>query len=121
MWQGILKKVFSVRDKVALNLSGEGDAEKPFIEHLEDLRTRADDFEPLSVDRFIAGALQPAAWYVRAQRFRCTYRAQVQALFRDWDVVLAPATPVSAPLLGSEWLDVNGEQLPCRPSHPRWW
>ncbi|MFM2166458.1 MAG: hypothetical protein RIS79_829, partial [Verrucomicrobiota bacterium] len=29
MWQGILKKVFSVRDKVALNLSGEGDAEKP--------------------------------------------------------------------------------------------
>jgi sec-independent protein translocase protein TatC len=39
MWQGILKKVFSVRDKVALNLSGEGDAEKPFIEHLEDLRT----------------------------------------------------------------------------------
>ncbi len=39
MWQGILKKVFSVRDKVALNLSGEGDAEKPFIEHLEDLRS----------------------------------------------------------------------------------
>lgn len=39
MWQGILKKVFSVRDKVALNLGGEGDAEKPFIEHLEDLRT----------------------------------------------------------------------------------
>ena len=39
MWQGILKKVFSARDKVALNLSGENDAEKPFIEHLEDLRT----------------------------------------------------------------------------------
>jgi sec-independent protein translocase protein TatC len=39
MWQGILKKVFSVRNKVALNLSGEVDAEKPFIEHLEDLRT----------------------------------------------------------------------------------
>ncbi len=39
MWQGILKKVFSVRDKVAMNLSGKGDEEKPFIEHLEDLRT----------------------------------------------------------------------------------
>ncbi len=39
MWQGILKKVFSARDKVALNLSGKGDEEKPFIEHLEDLRT----------------------------------------------------------------------------------
>jgi amidase/aspartyl-tRNA(Asn)/glutamyl-tRNA(Gln) amidotransferase subunit A len=28
--------------------------------HLDDLRTRAEDFEPLSVDRFISGALQPA-------------------------------------------------------------
>ena len=28
--------------------------------HLKDLRTRARDFEPLSVDRFISGALQPA-------------------------------------------------------------
>ncbi|MDP2066065.1 MAG: AtzE family amidohydrolase [Burkholderiaceae bacterium] len=84
--------------------------------HLEDLRTRADDFEPLSVDRFIAGALQPAAWYLRAQRFRRVYRDKVQALFRQWDVLLAPATPVSAPLIGTEWLDINGQQMPCRPS-----
>ncbi|MFZ9666563.1 MAG: AtzE family amidohydrolase, partial [Limnohabitans sp.] len=42
--------------------------------HLEDLRRCPEDFEPLSVDRFIAGALQPAAWYVRAQRFRRAYR-----------------------------------------------
>ena len=75
-----------------------------------------EEFEPLSVDRFIAGALQPAAWYLRAQRFRRVYRDRVQALFRDWDVLLAPATPVSAPLLGTEWLDINGAQLPCRPS-----
>jgi Tat protein translocase TatC len=39
MWQGILKKVFSVREKVALNLSGDTDQEKPFLDHLEDLRT----------------------------------------------------------------------------------
>jgi amidase/aspartyl-tRNA(Asn)/glutamyl-tRNA(Gln) amidotransferase subunit A len=84
--------------------------------HLHDLRTRADAFEPLSVDRFIAGALQPAAWYVRAQRFRRVYRDQVQALFGQWDVLVAPATPVSAPLLGTEWLDINGVQWPCRPS-----
>ena len=84
--------------------------------HLDDLRTRPQDFEPLSVDRFIAGALQPAAWYVRAQRFRRVYRDQVQALFRDWDVLLAPATPVSAPLLGAETLEIDGTQWPCRPS-----
>lgn len=84
--------------------------------HLADLRTRADDFEPLSVDRFIAGALQPAAWYLRAQRFRRVYRDRVNALFAHWDVLLAPATPVAAPLLGSEWLDINGTRHPCRPA-----
>jgi AtzE family amidohydrolase len=84
--------------------------------HLDDLRTQADDFEPLSVDRFIAGALIPAAWYLRAQRFRRIYRDQVNALFQQWDVLLAPATPVPAPVLGSEWLDINGTQMPTRPS-----
>ncbi len=84
--------------------------------HLEDLRTRAQDFEPLSVDRFIAGALQPVAWYLRAQRFRRIYRNQINALFGQWDVLIAPATPVSAPLIGTEWLDVNGTRQPCRPA-----
>ena len=84
--------------------------------HLDELRTRADDFEPLSVDRFIAGALQPVDWYLRAQRFRRAYRDKVNALFRDWDVLLAAATPVSAPAIGTEWLDINGTQQPCRPS-----
>jgi amidase/aspartyl-tRNA(Asn)/glutamyl-tRNA(Gln) amidotransferase subunit A len=84
--------------------------------HLDDLRTRADDFEPLSVDRFLAGALQPAAWYTRAQRFRRVYRDQVNALFQQWDVLLAPATPMSAPVIGTEILEINGRQYPCRPS-----
>jgi len=84
--------------------------------HLNDLRTRADDFEPLSVDRFIAGALQPVDWYLRAQRFRRVYRDKVNALFRDWDVLLTAATPVSAPAIGTEWLDINGTRQPCRPA-----
>jgi AtzE family amidohydrolase len=84
--------------------------------HLDDLRTRAQDFEPLSVDRFIAGALQPAHWYLRAQRFRRGYRDQVNALFGHWDLLLAPATPVSAPVIGTEWLEVNGVKHPSRPA-----
>jgi AtzE family amidohydrolase len=84
--------------------------------HLQRLRTQAGDFEPLSVDRFISGALQPAAWYVRAQRFRRAYRDKVNALFRDWDVLIAPATPVAAPAIGTEWIDINGQRFPCRPS-----
>lgn len=82
--------------------------------HLDHLRTRPQDMEPLSVDRFMAGALQPAAWYVQAQRFRRLYRDKVNALFEHWDVLLAPATPVSATPIGTEWLELNGQRLPSR-------
>ena len=68
------------------------------------------------MDRFIAGALQPAHWYLRAQRFRRSYRDRVNALFQQWDLLVAPATPVAAPPIGTEWIDIQGTQLPCRPS-----
>lgn len=84
--------------------------------HLPNLRKRPQDFEPHSVDRFIAGALQPAAWYVQAQRFRRVYRDKINVLFADWDVLVAPATPVAAPPIGTELIDINGRQYPCRPS-----
>ncbi len=84
--------------------------------HLPLLRERAAEFEPLSVDRFIAGALQPVEWYVRAQRFRRVYRDKVQVLFKQWDVLLAPATPVQATLLGAETFELNGHTVPARPS-----
>lgn len=82
--------------------------------HLADLRTQTDAFEPLSVDRFIAGALQPAHWVQRAQRYRRRYRDLVNALFADWDVLLAPSTPVTAPVIGTEWLEVNGRRHASR-------
>lgn len=82
--------------------------------HLNDLRTRADEFDPLSVDRFIAGALQPADWTIKAHRVRRMYRDKVNALFKDWDILLTAATPVSAPPIGTEWLYINGVQHPAR-------
>lgn len=82
--------------------------------HLNDLRTRADEFEPLSVDRFIAGALQPADWTIKAHRVRRMVRDKINALFKDWDILLTAATPVSAPVIGTEWLDINGTQYPSR-------
>ncbi len=84
--------------------------------HLPGLRERSADYEPLSVDRFIAGALLPADWYLRAQRFRRIQRDQVNTLFRDWDVLLAPATPVQATPLGTDQFELNGALVPARPS-----
>jgi AtzE family amidohydrolase len=84
--------------------------------HLEDLRKRPHDFEPLSVDRFLAGALQPVDWYLRAQRFRRIYRDKVNALFTHWDVLIAPATPVASSAIGTDWLEINGQRQPSRPA-----
>jgi len=84
--------------------------------HLPDLKTRAQDFEPLSRDRFLAGALLPAAWIVQAQRVRQAFARRVARVFETVDVLLAPATPCVAPPLGSEWLELNGQRLPARAS-----
>ncbi len=84
--------------------------------HLQNLRSRRDAMEPLSRERFLAGALLPAAWYVQAQRVRAWYREQVQRLFADVDVLIAAATPCPATPIGEELLDLNGERLPLRAS-----
>jgi Asp-tRNA(Asn)/Glu-tRNA(Gln) amidotransferase A subunit family amidase len=84
--------------------------------HLADLRQRPQDFEPLSRDRFLAGALLPAAWLVQAQRVRRWFARQVAACFADVDLLLAPATPCVAPPIGTEWLQLGDRRLPARPS-----
>ena len=37
-------------------------------------------------------------------------------LFAEVDVLLAPATPCTAPAIGSEWIEVGGRRLPARPN-----
>lgn len=82
--------------------------------HLPRLRTRPQDFDPDTRERFMAGALLPGAWYVKAQRFRRQYRAQVLKLFEEVDVILAPATPCTAPKLGQTMMTLDGVELAVR-------
>ena len=82
--------------------------------HLPRLRTRPQDFDPDTRERFMAGALLPGAWYVKAQRFRRQYRANVLKLFDEVDVILAPATPCTAPKLGQTMMKIGGVELPVR-------
>ena len=84
--------------------------------HLANLQSRPDDFEPLIRDRFIANALTPAAWYAQAQRMRRWFYAEVMKLFADTDIIIAAATPVSATPIGAETFELNGVQVPARPS-----
>ena len=64
--------------------------------HLERLRTRLRDFDPDVGDRLIAGAMLPGAWIAQAQKFRRRFRTEALALFRNVDILLAPATPCRA-------------------------
>jgi 1-carboxybiuret hydrolase len=82
--------------------------------HLERLRKRANDFDPAVRDRLISGALVPAALVERAQKFRRWYRAHVLELFGEVDVILAPATPGTAPEIGQQTFVLDGVATPVR-------
>jgi 1-carboxybiuret hydrolase len=84
--------------------------------HLDRLRTRAADFDPAVRDRLIAGTMIPAAWVMKAQRFRRWYRDRVLALFEEVDVILAPATPCRAPRIGQKTIVLDGVEMPARPN-----
>ncbi len=84
--------------------------------HLGDLQRRAGDFDPATRDRFLAGALTPAAWVLQAQRFRRWFHGRMMEIFRDIDIILAPATPISAPLIGQETMRVGGADIAVRPN-----
>ncbi|MEH2036458.1 AtzE family amidohydrolase [Nostoc sp.] len=83
--------------------------------HLDKLRFRPEDFDPATRDRFLAGALIPSSWYLQAQRFRRWYRDRVREVFQNVDVILAPTTPISAPLIGQQTMILDDEEILVRP------
>ncbi len=82
--------------------------------HLERLRTRPADFDPAVRDRLLAGALVPSVLVTQAQKFRRQFLSDILALFETVDVILAPATPCGAPLLGQQMFELEGVTLPVR-------
>lgn len=82
--------------------------------HLDRLRKRPNDFDPAVRDRLIAGAMVPAPLVDRAQKFRRWYRAQFEEIFKSVDVLIAPATPCTAPKLGQVNFNLDGVELPVR-------
>jgi Asp-tRNA(Asn)/Glu-tRNA(Gln) amidotransferase A subunit family amidase len=80
------------------------------------LRRRPADFDPLTRERLLAGALLPAEWIVQAQRFRQWYRQAFLALFEKTDVLIAAATLFSATPIGQDTIRLDGRDMPLRPS-----
>lgn len=84
--------------------------------HLENLRSRPQDFDPATRDRFLAGTLIPATWYVQAQKFRQWYRDRMREIFQHTDIILAPAAPIAAPEIGVEKMVIAGQEILVRPN-----
>ncbi|MBD2365147.1 AtzE family amidohydrolase [Anabaena minutissima FACHB-250] len=83
--------------------------------HLEKLRSHPQDFDPATRDRFLAGALIPSNWYLQAQRFRRWYRDRIREVFQQVDIILAPTTPIAAPLIGQQTMTLDRQEILVRP------
>jgi aspartyl-tRNA(Asn)/glutamyl-tRNA(Gln) amidotransferase subunit A len=82
--------------------------------HLDRLRRHAKGYDPAVRDRLIAGAMVPASLVVKAHKFRRWYREEMLKLFTEVDVILAPATPCTAPLIGQQTFMFGDKELPVR-------
>ncbi len=82
--------------------------------HLDRLRTQAMEYDPAVRDRLLAGCLLPSAVLVKAQAFRAHYRAAIDALFEQFDVLLAPSTPVTAPRIDEGTIVMDGKPVSAR-------
>lgn len=84
--------------------------------HRQRLAARPMDFDPATRDRFLAGTLLPATTLVQAQRFRRWFANAAASLFARVDVLLAPATPGIAPLIGQKTMRLGDKEVPTRPN-----
>lgn len=71
-------------------------------------------YDPATRDRLIAGATLDRAIVDRAHRFRRWFAGQADALFTEWDVLIAPATPCAAPTIADPMIEVGGQRVPAR-------
>lgn len=83
---------------------------EPFV------RTRPDDYEPGVRDLLRLGATVSATQYLKAQRVRQVMRAETDALFKKYDVLLTPATPMTALPVDQMTVEISGKIRDRRPS-----
>ncbi|QJU56804.1 AtzE family amidohydrolase [Sphingomonas sp. AP4-R1] len=122
--------MIAARARIAAHL-GAGEAELPAVDvarssaflitaseggrfHAPMLADRALTYDPATRDRLIAGATLSSAIVADARRFRRWFAAQADALFAEWDVLIAPATPCAAPPIADPMIAVGGQRVPAR-------
>ena len=76
--------------------------------HAPWMRSRPQDYQPDVRERLRLGAFVNGAHYVRAQQIRALVAREVDEALARRDVLLAPATPLVAPVLGEREAALGG-------------
>jgi len=84
--------------------------------HAEWMRTRSQDYQPDVIERLRAGVFVSGFHYVRAQQARALVRAAVDGALAGRDVLLTPATPITAPRVGETEVSVGTGKIDVRSS-----
>lgn len=87
-----------------------------YATHAAWLAERPQDYQPITRERLLAMAGQPAAEYVAAQRTRRRLAAALRAAVDDVDVLLLPTTRLRATPIGVAEVEIGGVTVPVRPS-----
>lgn len=82
--------------------------------HREALAADPFAYDPEVRDRLIAGALLPDALYEQAKAFRAEHIAEIAQQVAEFDVLLAPCAPCTAPLIADPMVLIDGEWNPAR-------
>ena len=82
--------------------------------HRRRLAERPFDFDPATRDRLFAGLMVPAEAVVASRRLRRLFQDEARRAFASVDLMLAPASPCAAPLIGEATIVVGGREMPVR-------
>jgi aspartyl-tRNA(Asn)/glutamyl-tRNA(Gln) amidotransferase subunit A len=74
----------------------------------------ADEYSDDVRQRVEAGSKVLATQYLAAVDLQKRLRAEFDAAFQDVDAIIAPTASITAPPIGAEHVEMNGEQIPLR-------
>jgi aspartyl-tRNA(Asn)/glutamyl-tRNA(Gln) amidotransferase subunit A len=77
---------------------------------------RAADYEPDISQRLAAGAEIKATDYLKAFEMKRIVEQEFDAAFEEVDAIIAPSSPIPAPLLGQTEVEVDGKKEGLRPT-----
>ncbi len=87
--------------------------------HIDRLRRSPDDIGADVLARLLQGALTPATDYIKAQQARTVFNRRVADAMRDFDLLLAPTAPVTAPRIDEASMEIDGVSTPVLALLPR--